>query len=262
MSRVDNLNSSEFKDIFRRLRDLETASPMNNAAVGRSGFEVYDGGTINVSSGTLLVNGLASITGTFQVAGGSTFTGQVTVSGPLTISGATSVTGPFTVTGDTKLNGKMDIGGNTSVTGDLAVKGPLDVTGATKLNGKTDIGGNTSVDGTLDIKGKSTLQNDLEVKGGGKVKVGTMTLDPSRFNGGVVFGNGSYVASTPNGAQLVHPSGGAVTVSPGQADLGVTGGGAIIANGAGLSMTGIPTTTAKPNLHIDANGKISRSTAV
>lgn len=247
MSRVDNLNSSEFKDIFRRLRDLETASPMNNAAVGRSGFEVYDGGTINVSSGTLLVNGLASITGTFRVAGGSTFTGQVTVSGPLTISGATSVTGPFTVTGDTKLNGKTDIGGNTSVTGDLAVKGPLDVTG------------------TMDIKGKSTLQNDLTVQGGGKVKVGRMRIDPSVGNGSIVFDNGGQVF-TDGATVQIYKGTSAVQVEDGAAKLMGNGGSYVTADGTGVRVAGglrvvspqtAPSGTAA-NVYMDASGNIRR----
>lgn len=197
MSQIDNLNKGEIADLIRRVRALENRTTLNNAAIGRSGMEVYDSGEINVSNGTLRVNGLATITGTFQVAGGSTFTGQVAISGPLTISGNTDVTGNFTVTGPTKLNGKTDIGGNTSVTGDLTVTGP------TKLNGKTDIGGNTAVDGTLDIKGKSTLQNDLTVQGGGRIKVGAnMTLNPATGGGTVEFTNGASVASSGTDLKL------------------------------------------------------------
>lgn len=267
MSVIDNLNKGEIADLIRRVRILENRTTLNNAAIGRSGMEVYDNGEINVSNGTLRVNGLATITGTFQVAGGSTFTGQVAISGPLTISGNTAVSGQFTVTGPTKLNGQTDIGGNTSVTGDLTVTGP------TKLNGKTDIGGNTTVTGdlgvegpldvtgTMDIKGKSTLQNDLTVQGGGKIKAGGVTIDPSRFNGGVVFNNGPYIAATSLGAQFVHPTGGAVTVSSGQADIGVVGGGAVIASVSGVSITGIPTTTQKSNVYIDSSGRLWRSTA-
>lgn len=191
MSKIDNLNSGELKDILRRLRTLEHRTTLNNAAIGRSGMEVYDEGILNISNGTLLVNGLASITGTFRVSGGSTFTGTLDISGPLTVTGAT------------KLNGQTDIGGNTSVTGDLAVKGPLTVTGATKLDGKTDIGGNTTVAGTLDIKGKSTLQNDLTVQGGGRIKVGaSMTLNPATGGGSVEFTNGASVASSGTDLKL------------------------------------------------------------
>ena len=67
MSRIDNLNRGEFADILRRLRTLETASPMNNGAVGRSGFEVYDGGTINISDGHLIVNGTAVLSGSIRL---------------------------------------------------------------------------------------------------------------------------------------------------------------------------------------------------
>lgn len=265
MAGQPNLNDGNFKDLDRRLRKLEAGAPMNNAAIGRSGMEVYDGGTINVSSGTLLVNGLASITGTFRVAGGSTFTGQVAISGPLTISGATGVTGPFTVTGDTTLNGQTDIGGNTSVTGDLDVKGPLTVTGVTKLDGKTDIGGNTTVDGTLDIKGKSTLQNDLTVQGGGKVKVGSMTLDPSVGSGSMKFANGGQVYSN-GGTIQVFKGTSVVQVEDGKASLMGDGSNYVIADSSGVRVGGgfrvlspaAAPSDAKANVYMDASGNIRR----
>lgn len=219
MSRIHNLNSPSLPAEFRQRRALETATPMNNAAVGRSGFEVYDNGTIDVSNGNLIVNGTATISGVLNADGTVTLSGVVSISGPLTVSGNTSVSGDFTVTGPTTLNGTTDIGGNTSVTGDLDVKGPLDVTGKmtvtgdTKLDGKTDIGGDTAVTGdldvegpldvtgTMDIKGKSTLQNDLTVQDGGKIKVGAnMTLTPAKGGGGMEFANGAGISSS--GADL------------------------------------------------------------
>ena len=62
MSRIDNLNRGEFADILRRLRALETASPLTNAAIGRGTLDVYDAGQINVSNGGLLISGLPTTT--------------------------------------------------------------------------------------------------------------------------------------------------------------------------------------------------------
>lgn len=243
MGQIDNLSQGEFPGIFRRLRALEFATNQNNMAIGRGGLSVYGGGGITIENGGLYVNGSATIIGTLNADGTINMTGVFVATGDVSLNGPTDVTGDFTVTGPTELNGETDIGGNTSVTGDLDVEGPLEVTG------------------TMDIKGKSTLQNDLEVKGGGKIKAGGVTIDPSRFNGGVVFDNGPYVAATPNGAQLAHPSGGAMTVSSGQADMGVAGGGAVLVNKSGVALTGIPTTTEKSNVYIDASGRLWRSTA-
>lgn len=245
MAGQPNLNDGVLRDWERRLRKLEAGAPMNNAAIGRSGMEVYDGGTINVSSGTLRVNGLASITGTLNADGTVTLSGVVGITGPLTISGNTAVSGQFTVTGPTKLNGQTDIGGNTSVTGDLGVKGPLNVTGTmtvtgdTKLDGKTDIGGDTTVTGdldvegpldvtgTMDIKGKSTLQNDLTVQGGGKIKVGaSMTLNPATGGGSVEFTNGASVSSSGTDLKLGSSNTGATLLLGTQAVM--TGGSSVM----------------------------------
>lgn len=283
-----NLNDGDFKDILRRIKTLETAAPMNNAAIGRGGIEVYDQGVLNISDGTLLVNGLASITGTFRVSGGSTFTGTLNISGPLTVTGPTrlngqtdiggntsvtgdlDVKGPLDVTGETKLNGKTDIGGNTMVTGDLDVKGPLTVTGATKLNGKTDIGGNTSVTGDLDLKGpldvagtmdimgKSTLQNDLTVQAGGKVKVGGMTLDPTVASGAMTFSNGAQMFTNGDSIQMFRGEG-AAQVTGTRSALS-WGGASFSVDAGGRRVSNLPRTTEKPNLYVDGNGYLYRST--
>lgn len=81
MGRVNNQNSGSLADLERRIRALETATPMNNAAVGRSGFEVYDGGTINVSNGRLNVDGTATINGVLKAEGAVTLSGDVRATG-------------------------------------------------------------------------------------------------------------------------------------------------------------------------------------
>lgn len=227
MGALDNLNSSTVQDIFRRLRALETAPAATNTAIGRAGMEVYDGGVITISNGGLDVTGTIEVTGTLQADGIIAFTGTLTQSGPSTF------------TGTTNLNGPTNIAGNVTATGTFTNNGPTNLNGATKTTG------------TLSVEGATTLKNNLSVTGGGKITAGGVTIDPSVYSGSVSFSNGTYLAATPNGAQLVQGGGGAVTVSAGQADVSVAGGGGVIADLSGVSIQGLPTTSSPANLRID-----------
>ena len=260
MAGLDDLSRGELADILRRLRILETASPLQNASIGESGLRVYNGGVITIENGGLNVTGTATITGTLQADGTIALTGTLTQSGPSTFTGATGITGPLTVTGATHLNGTTDVAGNTTVTGDFTTVGPMKTTG------------------TLSVEGVTMLKNDLNVTTG-KIVAGGVTVDPSYLSGSVKFSNGSYVAATPNGAQMVKGStGGAVTVSDAQADIGVAGGGSVIAkstearitfgtkafiqNSTGTYFSGLPTTTSPGNLYVSpTTGQVFRSTA-
>lgn len=239
MSRIDNLSRGEFEDLLRRVKALEVATPLANASAGRGRVRMYDGSELLIQDSNLRVIGTAVITGTLQADG------TIKLTGTLTQSGTSTFTGP------TNLNGK------TTVTGDFDVNGP------TKLNGTTR------------ITGKTTLENDLDVTSGGKIKAGVVTVDPAHLSGAVKFDNGTHVAATPNGAQLAKgATGGAVTVSTNQADLGVPGGASVIAtatqlqagtptkylqvNSNGFYMVGAPTASFTPNVHMDSNGRIFR----
>jgi len=213
MGLIDNLSQSQIGEIFRRLRALENASPMNSGAVGEGGFEVYNGGVITISNGGLNVTGTATITGTLQADGTIAFTGTLTQSGPSTFTGTTNLNGP------TNINGATTIAGNVTSTGTFTNNGPTNLNGATKTTG------------TLSVEGVTTLKNDLNVTTG-KVKAGNVTIDPSYLSGSVKFANGTNLASTPNGAQMTEPGGGVVAVGAGQATLTSTvgGGGYVIAN--------------------------------
>ena len=111
---VDHLRTAvslreEVRSFARRLRTLENATPMNAAAIGRGGIEVYDGGVITIQNGGLLVHGWIDVDGEIRVAGtlrGTgelVWTGKVTASGQTDLTGPTKVTGAFTVDGLTKL---------------------------------------------------------------------------------------------------------------------------------------------------------------
>lgn len=273
MAGQPNLNDGNFKDFERRLRKLETAAPLNNAAIGRSGLTVYDGGMITIENGGLRVTGTAEIIGQLIASGSITFNGPVRITGPLDITGLTQIMGDLVLKSGGKFTaGTIELNPDGSAkfgtliispTGKLTSgEATINPDGSAKF-GQFDIAANGNLDskGTLDIKGKSTLQDDLTVQGGGKIKAGGVTIDPSRFNGGVVFSNGPYLAGTSLGAQFIHPSGNGFSVSSSQADMSVPGGGAVIAHGSGVTMTGIPTTTQKSNVYIDSNGRLWRSTA-
>ena len=135
MAGLDDLSRGELADILRRLRILETASPLQNASIGESGLRVYNGGVITIENGGLNVTGTATITGTLQADGTITFTGTFNQSGPTTFTGDTKLNGP------THINGATDIKGALSVEGASTLKGNLDVTGSGKITA-----GNTVID--------------------------------------------------------------------------------------------------------------------
>ncbi|WP_028275222.1 hypothetical protein [Arthrobacter sp. I3] len=201
MAGLDDLSRGELKDILRRLRTLETASPLQNASIGSNGLRVYDGGVITIQNGGLSVTGTASITGTLQADGTVAFTGTFTQSGPTTFTGDTKLNGP------THINGTTDIAGNVTATGTFTNNGPTNLNGPTKTTG------------TLSVEGVTTLKNDLNVTTGGKVKVGSaMTLDPSVSSGALVFSNGAQVFTDATTIQMFKGTS-AVQVANGTATL-------------------------------------------
>jgi len=241
MAGLDDLSRGELADILRRLRILETASPLQNASIGEDGIRVYGGGVINIENGGLVVNGTATIHGVLNADGTINFTGPVTISGPLTISGTTDITG------------------DTTVTGDLDVNGPMKTVG------------------TLSVEGVTTLKNDLNVTTGGRVKAGAsemlpdgtikagsgLSLKPSG-NGGsgaVDFGNGSQLYATGSGGFAGTAGSSGIYVTGASATID-GGSGEIVVTSDGLRVTTVQLTTQPPNVYIHpTTGVIYRSTA-
>jgi len=135
MGAVNNLNQGDVAEIWRAIRQLQVATPMNSASIGAGGVRVYDGGVITIENGGLSVTGTATITGTLQADGTITFTGTFNQSGPTTFTGDTKLNGP------THINGATDIKGSLSVEGASTLKGNLSVTGSGKITA-----GNTVID--------------------------------------------------------------------------------------------------------------------
>jgi cytoskeletal protein CcmA (bactofilin family) len=277
MSVIDNLSRGELADLKARIRALENRTTLNNAAIGRSGMEVYDGGSINISNGTFYLNGYGSVAGTLAVSGTLPVTGGLIVSGTERITGSWFLDGVGEVAGTMTVKGGLIVEGEQRVSGTLEITGELNVTGPTKLDGKTDIGGNTTVTGDLDvegpldvsgamdIKGKSTLQNDLDVRNGGKVKVGNMTLDPDVGSGAMKFANGGQVFSDGGSIQVFKGTS-VVQVGDGKASLMGDGGNYVTADSTGVRVSGglramnppAAPADAKANVYMDSSGKFHR----
>ncbi|WP_426302779.1 hypothetical protein [Arthrobacter sp. R-11] len=172
MTQTINLNSGNLKDIERRLYALEHASPLNNAAIGRSGLLVYDGGVITIENGGLDVTGTATVSGTLNVTGDTRLTGT------------TDIWGPLIVTGDTDLDGVTTITGDTTVTGNFNVDGPMKTTG------------------TLSVEGLTTLKADLEVTTG-RIIAGSITIAPDVLDGVISFDNGARILAAADSLTLL-----------------------------------------------------------
>ena len=159
------------KDIFYRLRKLESGAFLENSSITNGRLRII-GGTLLVDSG-----GLVQIVGTLQVDGTTSVTGTFTVSGPTTVTGAfqvsgpTTVTGSFDVSGPWKLIGAGEITGNYTVTGKVTQVGDMDVNGVLKLNGN-----GWSITGNGEIAGKVNLTGSFEVATGGYIQVGPVRI--------------------------------------------------------------------------------------
>ncbi|MFJ4026019.1 hypothetical protein ACIPWF_00815 [Paenarthrobacter sp. NPDC089989] len=265
MVAIDNLSDpmKAIQALVRRIERLENNTNQNRSAIGRGGLSVYDGGMITIENGGLRVTGSAEIVGTLNANGTINMTGIFIASGEMQLNGTTVATGefhidgPLLVDGNTTFNGELTINGITNITGDTTVTGKL------VTDGPVDITGLTKITGELEVSGVTTLKNDLIVSSGGRIVADGVSIDPDFLDGSLRFANGTYLAATPNGAQLVRtgPGNGAVTVGSGQADMGAAGY-AFILNSNGAFITGsLPTTTNAPNMYRDpSTGRLFRTT--
>ncbi|MET4095106.1 hypothetical protein [Arthrobacter sp. UYCu712] len=248
MAKIRDLTQGTLGQAARQAHRDRYATPMNGASIGRGGLRVYGGGVITIENGGLKVTGTAEIIGRLIASGIIDFTGDVTVSGPMDVSGILTVTNNLIIASGGKITA-----GSIELNPDGSAKfGSLTISPAGKItSGSAEI----NPDGSVKF-------GALTIDTAGKVTAGGVSLDPNYFDGSVRFSNGTYLAATPNGAQLVKAGGGAVTVSAAQADMGA-GAYAVIVNGNGVSMLGLPTTPNKPNLYMDPVTKVLKvSTAV
>ncbi|WP_193596067.1 hypothetical protein [Microbacterium sp. YJN-G] len=122
---VDNLGDlkQEIRDLMRRIRVLESASPLGWSSVTEGALEIR-------SPEGLIVIGSAKVSGTLTGSGTFDWTG------PMNLQGAQTITGPTTFTGQMTVNGPWKFVGNGQITGDV------DVTGNIKIlpGGKIQVG--------------------------------------------------------------------------------------------------------------------------
>ncbi|MBN9210712.1 MAG: hypothetical protein BGO45_10585 [Microbacterium sp. 71-36] len=168
------------KDIFYRLRKLESGSWLENSSI-TSGRMRFIGGLLRVDSG-----GRVEIVGTLQVDGTTNVTGTFGVSGPTTVTGTFQVSGPW------KLTGSGEITGNYTVTGKVTQVGDMDINGVMKLNGN-----GWSITGNGEISGHVNLTGSFDVATGGYIQVG-----PVRISGAAEGFISSLLAIVFNTPQL------------------------------------------------------------
>lgn len=120
MTRIDDVHGDELKEVLRRLRKLETASPLVATSITRGRLRI--GGTAVLlvdSSGGVVIEGTLNGDGTITWSGVTTLTGTTNLNGPTTVNGNTSIAGTLDVSGITTLlnnlivgsGGKISLGG-------------------------------------------------------------------------------------------------------------------------------------------------------
>ena len=165
MARTDNLDRDPMRDILRRLRALEKATPLNNASIGRNGLRVHDGGHILIENN-----------------GGITITGP---DGEIVGSGTIDWTGPVNLDGDTTISGTLDVSGLVSLLNDLLVKA----------------GGQITVEGSIPMQFGASVLGIPGVSftgGGGLVGNGS----GAALFGGTGVGSGAAVVATSSTASM------------------------------------------------------------
>ena len=278
MAKLNNLNSNKVQERKRQVRTYGTKTDLASTTTERGNTHWTDGSNVNIDgflgvAGTMTVSGVLSVTGTFNASGDINLSGSTSVTGPLGITGATTIGGSLDVTGPTTIDGVLTINGDTSitglleVTGDTTLAGLVDITGNTTITGDLDVDGPTTITGTLGIEGITTLKNDLNVTTGGKIKAGNLEIEPANggqinfLNGSLSSGSNGVLLNNTIGVELLGPK---VKLSASLAEtssnLKVGGQAEIMGQ---ILYRGVPTTSTStfvPNMYIDGNGRIYRTT--
>ncbi|MER7522639.1 hypothetical protein ABTZ44_07695 [Microbacterium oxydans] len=193
--------------IIRRIDRLESGAPLENASITNGRLRII-GGTLRVDSG-----------------------GSLIVVGTMSIDGTTTVTGTFKVTGPWTLQGNGTITGNVTTTGELTQIGPW------------HLNGDGSISGDVDITGDLNLLADLIVSSLGRIKVGSMTLDPTSNGGSMKFAGGPEVYASGGELSLYSGIGSFVTLNGSSAKLNGPGAKWVEVTAGGFRLVGLPKVT-------------------
>lgn len=287
MARVVDLTGENLTRQRRKERNYGTKTDLSSTTVERGNTHWAEGSNVNIDgflgvAGTQRVTGLLDVTGTFNGSGTNNMDGTNNLSGDNNFSGINDFTGPTTMSGTFEQNGESTFNGPTHFNGSVDITETLDVTAETRLRGET------TVESDLNVI------NNGKIKVGTN-----MTLTPSSDGGSILFQDGSQVTSVGGTVQSKSSGSGRVTaglnsaaISTGNAlisvdDLGdwslsgtnvtlQTIGGTADLNGAldvsgnithpGIEVIGDKvkivkpyTGSAQPNVHMDANGYLYRT---
>jgi hypothetical protein len=168
--RIVRLGSDDnFQQILRESRENSRAPILNRASVN-NGQTSFNGNESLIVTGSQKVTGWLIVTGTLKGVG------------TLLWEQVVNFTGAFTSTGPTKLNG------------------PTEITDTLDVSAETLLRGATTIENTLDVAAETTLRGalqllaDLVVQGGGRITLGSVTLDPGLNSGGSIGGLSAPVA--------------------------------------------------------------------
>ena len=293
MAKVRSLTDSTVNQNKRQVRTYGTKTDLSSTTVERGNTHWAEGSNVNID-GFLGVAGTATVSGTLRVTGLLDVTGTFNGSGTNNLDGTNNLSGDNNLTGPTEISGSLDVTGPTTIDGVLTINGDTSITGLLEVTGNTTISGTLDIDGVTTLNNDLNVTNSGEINVGTN-----MTLTPSSDGGSIVFQDGSQVTSVGGTVQAKSSGSGRVTaglnsaaISTGNAlisvdDLGdwslsganvtfQTIGGTADLNGnldvsgnithPGIEVIGDKvkivkpyTGSAQPNVHMDANGYLYRT---
>lgn len=98
----------EVRDLLRRIRVLESASPLGYSSISEGALEIRSEEGLIVE-GSARISGVLNGDGTFDWTGPMNLAGDQTVAGDVTYTGQLTVNGPWKFVGNGELTGDMNV---------------------------------------------------------------------------------------------------------------------------------------------------------
>lgn len=127
------------REMAQAISDLQTATPLANASIGRGTLTVYDGGIILIDNGGLKIVGWADILGSLEV------TGQINGTGDLNWAGKAFFDGPAEITDTLKVLAATSLEGLVTLMNDLVLATGGKITSGHVVIDPSDNGGTVKV---------------------------------------------------------------------------------------------------------------------
>jgi cytoskeletal protein CcmA (bactofilin family) len=268
MSRIDDTQNGELADLKKRIRKLETRSPLGNTSVSRGRTRFVGPESLQVEgsqrvTGQLYIDGLEVVDGQLRIAGSLVVSGNTDLTGPTSIRGRVDVTGPMNITGPTSIQSSTEVLGDLTIGGKLAIKGQTDISGATTVPGSLGITGDLHVQGDTEISGDTKLSGKLTVDDGGNILVaGQPNMLIGKLNNGQAGINFGTAVLYSDGARTALRAGSSlVGAEPSGAQCSYNGDG-FRADSSGIWIAGLPAVPAGVftyGVRADSNGKLYRT---